>query len=153
MIVHVKKYGIIALMAILFTAFSFSIVDVVKERPDYQDFCPIEARQVMKINESIPIDNTCHTGYDEAWKQHRKVGFIITGILGIIAIIAGMYATSKKEVLDWIYSGLLIGGMLTLTFGTISYFRDMSRFAKPIILLVEMAIIAWVAIITTKKRK
>lgn len=154
MIIHVKKYGIIALMAILFTAFSFSIVEVFDESPEYGDFCEIE-RAVMPLENRSDItkDNLCYEGYEAAMKQHRMAGFIITAILGLIAVIAGMYATSKKEVVDWIYSGLLIGGIITITFGTMSYFRDMGRFVRPVILLAEMILIAWVALRTSNKKR
>lgn len=153
MITHVKKYGIIALMAILFTAFSFSVVEVFDEAPEYGDFCEIE-RAVMPLENrsNLTKDNLCYNGYETAMKQHRMVGFIITAILGLVAVIAGMYASSKRNVIDWIYSGLLIGGIITITFGTMSYFRDMGRFVRPVILLAEMALIAWVALRTAKKK-
>ena len=39
MITHVKKCGVIIIIAILFTFFSFSIVDLVMENPRYEDYC------------------------------------------------------------------------------------------------------------------
>lgn len=97
--------------------------------------------------------STCNTAYDEARKKHRLVGFIITSILGIIAIISGMYVSSKTEVIEWIYSGILIGGILSIFIGTISYFQDMGRYVKPFVLLIEIILIIWVAIRTSLKKK
>ena len=39
MLEGVKKYGIIIIMAILFTLFCFSMVDVVIKEPNYNDYC------------------------------------------------------------------------------------------------------------------
>lgn len=96
--------------------------------------------------------NTCNKLFEEAGKQHRFIGFLITTIMGVIAIIVGMYITSKKEVIGWIYSGILIGGMISVAIGTIMYFHDMGRFVKPFVLLVEIILIAWIAIRTYSKK-
>jgi len=180
MLGKVKKYSVIIIMAILFTAFSFSIVDLIFPRPDYEDFCSQNsfiARPLEKGAECNVIDvpeqdlddcnsrkgfieysydsngcpesytcNTCTAELDEAGKDYRLKGFIITSIMAVIAIIIGLYVSSKMEVVEWIFSGFLIGGIMTLAFGTISYFRDMGRFVKPVILLCEMGIIIWIAV-------
>lgn len=97
--------------------------------------------------------NTCNKVFEDAGKQHRLIGFIITTIIGVIAIIAGMYINSKQDVIGWIYSGILIGGMISVAIGTIMYFHDMGRFVKPFVLLGEMILIIWIAIRTYIKRK
>ena len=180
-----KKIGIIIIMAILFTTFSFSIVDMVIEQPNYDDFCAIDAKPVRPGQKDLTCPsfkeptkserdacnakkgfmeyeydengcpllsdcNTCSGEYETAGKTHRLIGFIITGIIGVLAIIAGMYLTAKNEIVEWVYSGILIGGIANIFFGTVIYFRDMGRFVKPFILLIEMALIIWVAIRTSK---
>lgn len=97
--------------------------------------------------------NTCGALYEEAGKQHRFIGFVITSIIGIIAIIVGMYIKSKNEVVEWVYAGILIGGIASIFLGTISYFQDMGRFVKPFVLLAEIVLIVWVAIRTSAKKK
>ena len=64
-----------------------------------------------------------------------------------------MYAKSKKEVIEWIYSGFLIGGIASIFLGTTSYFQDMGRFVKPFILLAEMALVIWIAVKTYEGKK
>ena len=185
MLDKVKKYSVIIIMAILFTAFSFSIVDLIFPQPDYQDFCsqkPVPARPLEKTAECTDLAvseaeqedcnsrrgfieydygsngcpesytcNTCNAELDEAGKDYRLKGFIITSIMAVLAIIIGLYVSSKKDVVEWVFSGFLIGGIMTLAFGTISYFRDMGRFVKPVVLLCEMAIIVWIAVRAAKK--
>ncbi len=191
MLEKVKKYAIIAVIAILFTLFSFSIVDMAREKPDYLDFCterpmpvpkPLMERNVSncptpleptstQIEEcraqggNIDYDydsngcasgfacNTCYAKLEEAMKGHRLLGFIITSIMAVLAIIAGLYISSKNEVVESVFSGILIGGIITLFVGTMSYFNDMGRFIKPFIILAEIGIIIWIALKTAKKRK
>lgn len=187
MLEKVKKYGVIIIIAILFATFSFSIVDVVMEKPDYDDFCYMQAKPVVRDSgidcadaespSEIEVEecrarngimeserdsrgcitgyecNTCYGEYEEARKQHRLVGFIVTGILGLIAIIVGLYAKSKKDVVEGIYSGFLIGGIASIAIGTMSYFHDMGRFVRPVVLLIEIALIILIALKTAAKKK
>ena len=181
----VKKIGIIVIMAILFTTFSFSIIDMIVEQPEYNDFCFEEMKPFRPEQRDLecpnfkeassdemalcnsgegyieyeydeqgcPISyecNTCRAEYESAGKTHRLIGFIVMGIIGIVAVIAGMYLTAKNEIVEWVYSGILIGGIANIFFGTVIYFRDMGRFVKPFILLIEMGLIIWVAIRTSK---
>ena len=187
MLANVKKYGVIVIIAVLFALFSFSIVDLVKERPDYIDYCDeFEGpRKVVSDSSNCPVFNepsdferrscnegkgsisytydgsgcaidwecnTCRGVYEEARKEHRLIGFIITSILGVVAILVGLYAKGKEEVVEWIFSGFLIGGILSIIFGTGSYFEDMGRFVKPIILLVEMGLIILIALKVSRKK-
>ena len=190
MITNVKKYGIIVIIAILFTFFCFSIVDLVMENPRYDDYCGnkyanrpypvkvdvdnIECESLaVPENEQLECDsqngfiqfsfdengcqkeyecNTCNVKLEIDQKQYRLIGFIITSILGVFAIIVGLYSKSKDDVIQWIYSGFLIGGIITVFIGTMSYFHDMGRFVKPFVLLAEMILIIWIAIKTSKKK-
>jgi len=181
MLGNVKKYGVIIIIAILFAFFAFSLVDLVIERPDYEDFCRFDKPlprdsecQNVQPTESEMDDcferegrikytydtsgcatayecDMCSKLYEDASGDHRLVGFIITSILGLIAIIVGLYARSKDEVVEWIFSGFLIGGIFSIFFGTMSYFQDMHRIVKPIVLLLEMVLIVWIALKSRKK--
>ena len=187
MLEKVKKYGVIIIIAILFSMFVFSIVDVIIEQPDYVDFCGIETQPMLPVQkdvkctftepteqqvkeceaqkgfikykydafgcpESFKCDN-CSALFEEAGKGYRLAAFIISTIFGIIAIIAGMYIKSKNDVVEWVFSGILIGGIASVFIGTMQYFQDMGRFVKPFILLAEMALIIWVAVKTAMKKK
>ena len=187
MLDKVKKYGIIIIIAILFATFAFSIVDVVMEEPDYEDYCFIEAKPIVRDSGikcpdfEVPEDsevaecqakdgrieyshdkdgcvesyecNLCFGEYENAQKDHRLVGFIVTGILGVIAIIVGLYVKSKSEIVEGIYSGFLIGGIISITIGTMSYFPHMGRFIRPVVLLVEIILIVLIALKTATKKK
>jgi hypothetical protein len=189
MLEKIKKIGIIIIIAILFSTFSFSIVDLVIERPNYEDYCgfegikaqplirdtakecsgfigPTESEQKECNDQRGYIEytydengcatkfscNTCSAKYQDASDKQRLMGFIITSIIGIMAIIVGMYMKSGNEIMEWVFSGILIGGIATVFISTVSYYSKLDRFVKPIILLIEMGLIIWVAIRTSKKK-
>jgi len=186
MLKKAKKFGIIAIIAILFALLSFSIVGMIQEKPDYEDFCGFEGKAVRPLQKDLscpgfveatseerlscsendgmieyaydgsgcPISfecNTCRGGFEAASEDYRFLGFVVTTIIGVLAIILGMYINSKSEIVGWIYAGILIGGILSVAFGTMSYFDDMGRFTRPIVLVIELALIIWIAIRTSKK--
>ncbi len=187
MLEKTKKIGIIIVIAVLFSMFVFSLVDVVMESPEYENFCGAEEKPIRPLQKDLecpafaestsseredcglrkgdieysydelgcPISyecNTCRALYEDASKQHRLIGFIITSVLGLIAVIIGMYIKSKKDIVEWVFSGIIIGGIASIFIGTLEYFGDMGRFVRPFVLLAEMAMIIWVAIKTSKKK-
>jgi len=89
--------------------------------------------------------NLCNALTEAASKNHKLIGFIITSIMGVSAVISGIYLKPIKEVIEWFYSGLVIGGVISIFIGTVSYFGDMGRFLKPFILLLEIVLIVWIA--------
>jgi hypothetical protein len=187
MLDKIKKIGIIIIIAILFAVFCFSIVDVVMENPEYNDYCPLDAKPNRPLQKDLtcpsfleptesqrescnsqkgyiiyqyddqgcPISyecNMCRQKWDEANQKYRLIGFIITTIMGVIAAIIGMYIKSENEIVSWVYSGILIGGIISIFIGTMQYFQDMGRFIKPFVILFEMGLIIWVAVKTSSKK-
>jgi len=191
MLDNVRKFGVIAAIALLFTLFTLSIIDVVMPEPRYEQYCPSAYEMnvpVMPVpygkepaaqncsdlvgptaaeqdncsemkgyleyryaSDGCPESffcNTCNAQQEKAYKQYRLVGFIISSIMGLAGILVGLYLRHDKDVVEWIYSGVLIGGILTIFIGTLSYFHDMGRFIKPFVLLGEFFIIIWVAMKT-----
>ena len=187
MLDKIKKIAVIIVIAVLFSMFCFSLVDVAMERPNYSDFCdekPIPARPLQKelecpsFNEPTVLEredcgnkdgyiefnydssgcpvnyecNTCRGLYEKESEGYRLIAFIMSTILGVIAVIAGMYIKSSNEIVEWVYAGIVIGGIATIFIGTMQYFGDMGRFVKPFILLAEIILIIWVAVRTAKKK-
>ncbi len=71
--------------------------------------------------------------------------------MGIVAILFGLYMKTDQEVVEWVYSGILIGGIISVFIGTMMYFGDMNRFAKPIVLFFEIALVVWIAVKTSRR--
>jgi uncharacterized protein (DUF983 family) len=94
---------------------------------------------------------TCSNEYDIARKNFEQWAFIICSIIGLVAVIVGLYIFSENTTIQSIYSGFMIGGIITIFFATIQYFSNMERFIKPIILFAEMALIIWVSLKTSNR--
>jgi len=90
--------------------------------------------------------NTCQNEYDDAREQHDRVVFYVSAILSLIAIFVALYLPEKKSKLhEWVGTGFLLGGVFVLFFGTIQGFTSLDRFIKPIVILVELVLVIYLA--------
>ncbi len=85
----------------------------------------------------------CQVTYEEANKKYNTNLLWITAIVGLIAIFVGMYAPIYY---DPIASGAIFGGILTLMYGTMRAFGNLSKIARVIILAVELGLLVWLGI-------
>ncbi len=89
---------------------------------------------------------TCSVEYDTAQQKYNMIVFIVSAVMGLIAIIAGLYLPQHKNpVNEWMGSGFLLGGIITILVGTVRYFGDMGRYARPITIFFELALIIFLA--------
>ena len=95
--------------------------------------------------------DTCNVEYQEAVSGHRLAMFLISSLLGLFAVIVGLHLKPKNEVMEWVYSGFIIGGLASIFIGTVNYFGDMDRLVRPIVMIAEIALIIWVGVKTTSK--
>lgn len=100
----------------------------------YVDGCPTEF-----------VCETCQYYYNQAFSQFRLWNFIITSIIGVILIIISIKYKIKKNTKSWIYASITLSGIVILTFSIISYFDELNRYMKPLILLLELGLIILVA--------
>lgn len=89
---------------------------------------------------------TCQKDFEKENEKHQLFVFIAAALFGIIGIVYGMYANPKDDIKQWIGSGFMIGGLINVFFGTISYFQYTSRIVRPLIIFVELALVIYVAI-------
>ena len=87
---------------------------------------------------------TCHLEWEEKEEMYNFIVFIISTIAGLAAIIVGINLPEKKNPLnEWVGSGFLLGGLLTIFIGTARFFGDMGRFVRPIIILLELSLVIY----------
>lgn len=89
--------------------------------------------------------NTCHHELDMAREKHNMVMFIVSSILSLIAIGIALLLPMDEDLNEWIATGFMLGGLFTLFFGTAQYFGDMARWLRPVIILVELLIVIFLA--------
>jgi hypothetical protein len=93
--------------------------------------------------ETEAVCNTCSKRFDEARKPYSMDVFYITAPIGVAAIVLGMYLPLTVEA---IAAGVLFGGIATLFQSTVRVFGDLGKWARVVVLFIELCIMVWVAL-------
>ena len=91
------------------------------------------------------ICETCQYYYTQAYSHFRLWNFIITSIIGLTLIIISIRYKIKKNTKSWFYASITLSSIVILTFSTISYFDELNRFMKPLILIIELGLVILIA--------
>jgi len=138
-------------IAILFSVFVFSLVEAVYPQPDYID---CEGPRLAKFEQNLSDAQfqaqqdeyaSCYESYQLDRENYEFVRFLISIIIGVIAILVGMYVGISTPVGMAVASGLLLGGLFTIFFGTMSGWSSIGRILRPLVILIELVIVIWVA--------
>ena len=89
--------------------------------------------------------NFCQRDFDKANEKYNFVFFIISSILAVIAIGIGLYLPTKQSLNEWIATGFILGGLITLFFGTFRYYQYLGRYVKPFVILAELLIVIFLS--------
>jgi len=81
----------------------------------------------------------CQDEFDNVREVYNRDVFFISLVLGLIAVIIGGVVLKLESV----SVGIMGGGILTIIYGTIRYWGDMSDVYRFIILGVVLAILIW----------
>ncbi|MFH1839789.1 MAG: hypothetical protein ABH849_01430 [Nanoarchaeota archaeon] len=142
-----RNFVIIFVIALLFAVFVFAAIDAVYPRPQYNDFCEekfVEPR--LPDEQQIVEDQECRESYDAAREKYEQFVFYISAVLSLVAIFLGLYLPAHANTLnESIGSGFMLGGVFALFFGTIRSFSELGRFTRPIVILLELVLIIYIA--------
>ena len=136
-------------IAIIFSLFIGYGINTFYPSPEYSDFCdPFE--RPLKLDPStedtaaqelnIQKQEECRNAYDAVREPYERNVFFATLILGTIAIILGGVVLS----LDSVSSGLMGGGVLTVIYGTLRYWGQLSDIFRFLILGLVLALLIWI---------
>ena len=89
--------------------------------------------------------NFCQKDFDNANQRYSFNYFIISSILALVAIAIGLLLPPTNSLNEWIATGFMLGGLITLFFGTFRYYEYLGRYVKPIVILVELLIVIYLA--------
>ena len=95
--------------------------------------------------------NYCKKEFNVASKKFNLIYFILSSILAVVVIVIGLFLPTKNPLNEWIGTGLILGGLFALFFGTIIYYQHMDRFVKPVIILLELILVIYLTYRTLKK--
>jgi len=180
MIEKLKKIGIVLTIAILFTIFIFAMTNAFYPMPQYEDYCNVEMKIPQTLDrekcgeilpqaidcrgpidytyddEGCPVEakcNLCFEAFDEVTENYNLVLFLVSSIVGVTAILFGLFFGRKDAFWDLTKAGFLIGGLISLFVGTGMYYHDMARFLKPAVILAELFIVLLITYKVINRRK
>ncbi len=97
-----------------------------------------------------PYCEYCSKDFNEASSRYNKNIFYISAIVGIIAILAGLYLPRN---IDAISSGLMFGGILVLLQGTVRVFGTLGKWSRVIVLGIELILLIWIGYKKVRDKK
>jgi hypothetical protein len=145
---NIKSVFIAIIIGVLFTVFVQSTIDAVYAPIPY-DSCYNDVSRVnltdAENQKLMQEQDDCFEAQSAARDMRGFIEFIIAGIAGVITTIAGLYIRSNKEASQSLSTGLLIGGLFTLFFGTVENWGSVGLIYRPFVILLELIIVVFVA--------
>ena len=89
--------------------------------------------------------NFCQRDFDNASQKYNFYFFIISSILALVAIAVGLLLPPSNSLNEWIATGFMLGGLVTLFFGTFRYYQYLGRYVKPLVIFAELVIVIYLA--------
>ena len=96
--------------------------------------------------------NLCQKQFEDAMEKYNFVAFILSSILAVIAIAIGLALPTKISLNEWIATGFILGGLITLFFGTARYYQYLGRYIKPLVIFVELVLVIALSYMKLKDR-
>jgi hypothetical protein len=167
-----RKLIVALVIAILFAIFVQTAIEAVRQAPEYNDFCderpiPLKISDRNNISPEEEAEQTlqreemdkCNDEYRNAREEYNFVIFIVSAVLGLVAVLVGLYVSVSSPVGLSIASGLLLGGLVTIFIGTMRGWDSIGVTIRPFVILAELIIVILVSYrklndkISTKKKK
>ncbi len=90
--------------------------------------------------------DTCEYELRQSQEKHSKYVFYISAFLSLFAIFIGLFLPARKNTLnEWIGTGFMLGGTFALFFGTLTSFMFLDRYTRPIVILLELVLVIFMA--------
>lgn len=154
------KSAILALViAIVLASLVGYAVEVFDPSPEWQDYCgdkginrlsplenpKMETQESCEANEGAKWENNycnfhyqCQMDYDDAREKHSKTVFLVSVPAGLIALFFGVTLGLAS-----VSSGLMLGGVFLVFYGTARYWENFSDVMRVIILAIALALLIW----------
>jgi len=158
--------GIVVVLNVFFTV----LISLVLPTPQYADFCkqaqivpsydsessctkaggqwtatpttPIPAKQPAAVIGYCNPDYTCNQNFTTSSASHARNAFIAMVVLGVIAVIAGVFVPGSAIV----SSGLAYGGVLSFVIASVSYWGDAGSWIRLGISLVALIALLYIGL-------
>ncbi len=165
-----KPKQIVLILAIFLLTLFVTIygLNTILEKPEYNDFCGDRSAKPVETQESCEVDGgkwinlneptfrgyceityECKNDYENARENYAKKIFLIAMPLSILIIILGAFFIPVNSV----GTGLMLGGVGTILFGTGSYWGHASNPLKFFLSLLGLLILIWLGYRIEKRSK
>lgn len=98
---------------------------------------PIKPEGEAEFKSYCDATFTCRENWQDIRSIYNRNVFIILVILGLLSVIAGLFAASVSAV----SSGLLYGGFISFFIGTVRFWSDMNEYLRFIILGIVLVVL------------
>lgn len=156
------KSGLLALViAIVLASLVGYLIEVFHDSPEWEDYCgevrgpksvrnieePIEIvdQETCELEEGAKWRNgycdynyQCQQDYDDARDKHSLIVFLVSVPFGLIALFAGVVLG-----LPSVSSGLMLGGVFLIFYGTARHWSNFSDIVRVVILAIALGILIW----------
>lgn len=153
---HPALSAIIAIViAILTASFLYSVGYAIVQPAEYNEFCDLgpypDRFNGNATDEELDAYNEaqqeCQEAYDEARERVQNWLFYIVSGLGVLVIIGALYVHSPKVDLKfYLTAGVIFGAIAAILFSTMQNWSEFTRYVRPFVLLIEIALVTFVAI-------
>ena len=155
----IKSVILALVIAIVLASLVGYAINVFDEVPELQDYCgdkglnrlsPVEnpkqeTQESCEANEGAKWENNycdfyyqCQMNYDAAREKHSRIVFLVSVPAGVIALSVGIALG-----LPSVSSGLMLGGVFLVFYGTISYWDNFSDIMRVVILAIALGLLIW----------
>jgi hypothetical protein len=157
-----KKRVLISIaIAVIFALFVGYGIEVFHDAPKGNDHCPSDIYEIDNEEECLASDGMwqedsidtpkkvigncmvapdCYDKFDVLMANHDKIVFIVSIIVGILAVVIGIIL--KKDAVSL---GILSGGILLILYGTLRYWRHADEVLKFVLLGITLGLLIWLA--------
>lgn len=174
-----KKVAMIIGISILLPTFIILFMQAIYSEPKYEDYCKYNYYDMPKmmpancsynygqgyadcLNQSGEprfkydeygcqvFDNCsfCNLEYQKDREVYNRNVFFILMPLGLLIVILGIYFS-----IDYLGAGFMFSGLITMFYSTLTYFSDMSKIVRALVILVELLVILWIGYKKIDKKK
>lgn len=161
--VKIKTIILALIIAIVLCSFVIYLIQAIKPSPKYEDYCNINSPYYENITKDICEANNgiwtpqeiqcirapCPQGYCDFYAKcnekfqgvqdkYNLVVFIITVIIGLIAVFLGITLHLTSVSL-----GLMLGGAFLILYGTMAYWYNLTNWIRVVILGIALVVLIW----------
>lgn len=140
----IKKYLIILTIAILYTIFVQTFAEAFTEDTDL-DCYEVRSPKLETTEEDTAAMNECYEDERELRGAQNRIVFIVSNIVGLLTIFAALFISYRSDLVNWASTGFILGSLLSIFIGTMRYFSDLDKIARPIVIFLEIVLVLFVA--------